>query len=68
MVQNLLLSVGSCLAGQEVSCFYGTWRFITVFTKSEHLGLIRSQLNPDHTIKHSFAIYMLILSFSQQLG
>jgi len=33
MVQGLTWAVVGCSAGQEIPCFYGTWRFITEFTE-----------------------------------
>jgi len=36
MVQDLPSVVESYLAGQEIACFYGTWTFITTFTKAYH--------------------------------
>jgi len=36
VVQDLPFKVSSYLASQEITCFYETWNFITVFTVSRH--------------------------------
>jgi hypothetical protein len=40
MVPDILLKVGSSSTCQRTDCFlYGTWRFVTVFTKTRHWTL-----------------------------
>jgi hypothetical protein len=50
---NLPWRIYSYSSDQEIPCFYGTRRFITVFTKPIHLTLYRSnsaQFTPSHFI------------------
>jgi hypothetical protein len=43
----------SSSASQEIPAFYGTWKFITLFTKKPPLHLIFTQINTPSLVKRS---------------
>jgi hypothetical protein len=68
MEQRPFWEANSFSASQEIPAFYGTWRFITVFTTARHMSLswaswIQS-MPPSHFLKTYFNIILALCSIA----
>jgi hypothetical protein len=58
MMDGLPWNFDSYSAGQETSLFYGTWSFITTFTKATHHWILPSPLLQTYFSKIHFNIIL----------